>query len=170
MTAPKIALFTAAVTLALLTSPPAHGSASAWSVNSQSQVRLVTAAKVAPRTGEMWMGLQFRLKPGWHVYWKNSGDAGFPPAVTFQPADVLGKPEMLWPAPLRFDLPGGLVAFGFENEVIYPVRARLQPAAALTPAPPPQGKPAEPAAGRAPGILTITADLDYLVCLVDCVS
>src|SRR5258706_12791509 len=99
MTAPKIVLFTAAVTLALLTSPPVHGTASAWSVNSQSQVRLVTAAKVAPRTGEMWMGLQFRLKTGWHVYWKNSGDAGFPPAVTFQAADGLGKPEVPSPGP-----------------------------------------------------------------------
>ena len=86
MTAPKIVLFSAATTLAFLAAlapGPAYGAASAWSVNQQSQVRLITASKVAPRTGEMWMGLQFRLKPGWHVYWKNSGDAGYPPAVTF---------------------------------------------------------------------------------------
>src|ERR1700681_4338340 len=157
MTAPKIILISAAVTLALLMPAPVHGEASAWSVNDPSQVRLITASNVAPQTGEMWMGLQFRLKPGWHVYWKNSGDAGYPPSVTFQPADVLGKPEILWPAPLRFDLPGGLVAFGYEKEVIYPIRARLQPAAASTTDP----APAES--------LKITADLDYLVCQVDCV-
>ncbi|HSS75658.1 MAG TPA: protein-disulfide reductase DsbD domain-containing protein [Thermoanaerobaculia bacterium] len=155
MTATKIVPLSAAVTLAFLAAfapEPARGAASEWSVNPQSQVRLVTASKVAPRTGELWLGLQFRLKPGWHVYWKNSGDAGYPPAVTFQPADVLGKPEILWPAPLRFNLPGSLVAFGYENEVVYPVRARLQPAPAPTPEP-----------------LKITADLDYLVCQVDCV-
>ncbi|MFY9826414.1 MAG: protein-disulfide reductase DsbD domain-containing protein, partial [Thermoanaerobaculia bacterium] len=159
MTAPKITPFTAAVALALLAAlapPPARGAASVWSVNDQSQVRLITASTVAPSTGEMWMGLQFRLKPGWHVYWKNSGDAGYPPAVTFQPADVLGKPEIHWPAPLRFDLPGGLVAFGYENEVIYPIRATLQPAAG--------GSPDTPS-----DTVKVTADLDYLVCQADCI-
>jgi DsbC/DsbD-like thiol-disulfide interchange protein len=162
MTAPKIALTSAALALELLMPPPAHGAASAWSINDPSQVRLITAAKVAPITGEMWMGLQFRLKPGWHVYWKNSGDAGYPPAITFQPADVLGKPELQWPAPQRFDLPGGLVAFGYEKEVVYPIRARLQPAAAPTPAA--QGSP-----NTLPNTLKITADLDYLVCQADCI-
>jgi len=172
MTASKIVPLSAAVTLAFLAAfapEPARGAASEWSVNPQSQVRLITATKVAPRTGELWLGLQFRLKPGWHVYWKNSGDAGYPPAVTFQPADVLGKPEILWPAPLRFNLPGSLVAFGYENEVVYPVRARLQPAPASTPSSTPQAKPAEGAPAGAPEPLKITADLDYLVCQVDCV-
>jgi len=168
MTTPKIVLIAAAASLALLSAPRAYGAASAWSVNDPSQVRLITAAKVAPNAGEMWMGLQFRLKPGWHVYWKNSGDAGYPPAVTFQPEDVLGKPEIQWPAPQRFDLPGGLVAFGYEKEVVYPIRARLQPAAA--PAPTPAPTPAStPAAPGSPNTLKITADLDYLVCQADCI-
>ncbi|HEV7506455.1 MAG TPA: protein-disulfide reductase DsbD domain-containing protein [Thermoanaerobaculia bacterium] len=167
MTAPKTALMSAALALVLLMPPPAHGAASAWSVNDPSQVRLITASKVASGTGEMWLGLQFRLKPGWHVYWKNSGDAGYPPAVTFQPADVLGKPEIQWPAPQRFDLPGGLVAFGYENEVIYPIRARLQPAAAPTPIP--VSTPAPQSPGTLPNTLKISADLDYLVCQADCI-
>ncbi|HEX3556139.1 MAG TPA: protein-disulfide reductase DsbD domain-containing protein [Thermoanaerobaculia bacterium] len=166
MTRSRIASFSAAVLLALLPGRPASGAASAWSVNSQSQVRLVTAWKVAPRQGELWMGLQFRLSPGWHVYWKNSGDAGFPPSVTFQPADVLGKPELLWPAPRRFDLPGGLVAFGYEGEALYPVHARLQ---APAPAPAPPTTADEPAPETLPETLKITAELDYLVCQVDCV-
>lgn len=167
MTAPKIALTAAAslTLLAVMLPAAAYGAASAWSVNDPSQVRLITAAKVAPNAGEMWMGLQFRLKPGWHVYWKNSGDAGYPPAVTFQPEDVLGKPEIQWPAPQRFDLPGGLVAFGYEKEVIYPIRTRLQPAAAPTPAPTPSPTPAP----QSPDTLKISADLDYLVCQADCI-
>lgn len=174
MTAPRIVLIAAAASLALLAAilpPPAHGAASAWSVNDPSQVRLITASKVAPTTGEMWMGLQFRLKPGWHVYWKNSGDAGYPPAITFQPADVLGKPEILWPAPQRFDLPGGLVAFGYEKEVVYPIRARLQPAAAPTPTPSPTPDPqsSNTQPNTLPNTLRITADLDYLVCQADCI-
>ncbi len=170
MTSPKIPLIAAAASLVLLAAPRAsQGAASAWSVNDPSQVRLITAAKVAPTTGELWMGLQFRLKPGWHVYWKNSGDAGYPPAVTFQPADILGKPEIQWPAPQRFDLPGGLVAFGYEKEVVYPIRAQIQAGAAPTPAPSPSPTPALDSPGTLPNTLKITADLDYLVCQADCI-
>lgn len=153
----KTALLPAAtLALALLAPSPARGAASEWSKNPESSVRLITPWLAAPREGTLWMGLHFKLSPGWHVYWKNSGDAGFPPAVTFKPAEVLGTPELLWPAPHRFDLPGDLVAFGYEKEVVYPVRAEIVQAEM---------------AGEAPAsdVLYITAELDYLVCEVDCV-
>jgi suppressor for copper-sensitivity B len=162
MDRPKTMLLCAAAAL-LLGPVPARGAASEWSVNPQSRVRLISPWQVASREGELILGLHFRLAPGWHAYWKNSGDAGFPPAVTFQPAEALGTPEILWPTPQRFDLPGGLVAFGYEDEVVYPVRATLWPNA--LPA------PETPADGSLPGAVPffIKADLDYLVCKIDCV-
>jgi suppressor for copper-sensitivity B len=171
----KTGLFSAVALLTALLAPvPAWSAASPWSKNPQSSVRLITPWLIAPRDGTFWMGLQFRLGPGWHVYWKNSGDAGFPPVVTFQPAEVLGKPELLWPTPRRFELPGGLVAFGYENEVIYPVRTEI-----LTGAVPPASSDAGAEgseAAEAPlalrpggGALDIKADLDYLVCKIDCI-
>ncbi|HSG41454.1 MAG TPA: protein-disulfide reductase DsbD domain-containing protein [Thermoanaerobaculia bacterium] len=155
-----------ALALALLAPSPARGVASEWSENPESRVRLITPWLTAPRDGEMWMGLHFKLSPGWHVYWKNSGDAGFPPVVTFKPAEILGKPELLWPAPHRYDLPGDLVAFGYEKEVVYPVRAQILTTGKILPA------PTDPAEGDAPpggDVLWITAELDYLVCEVDCI-
>lgn len=129
--------------------PPAWGAASEWAVNNESRVRLITPYRSAPRDGEIRLGLHFKLAPGWHVYWKNSGDAGFPPVVVFGQAAGLSEPELLWPAPERFELPGDLVAFGYEDEVVYPVRARLS---------------------QAPGdVLKLSADVDYLVCEVDCI-
>jgi suppressor for copper-sensitivity B len=126
-------------------------------------VRLISPWRVAPRGGELILGLHFRLAPDWHAYWKNSGDAGFPPTVTFQPAEVLGSPELLWPTPHRFDLPGGLVAFGYEDEVVYPVQATLWPDALPAPEVTAEGR----ISGAAP--FFIKADLDYLVCKIDCV-
>ena len=167
MNASKTVLLSAAALLAVLLAPePARGAAGEWQKNPQSSVRLITPWTVAPRSGELILGLQFRLAPGWHVYWKNSGDAGFPPAVTFQPERILGKPELLWPQPSRFELPGGLVAFGYEDEVVYPVAASIQPGSVL---PPSSGE--EGAAGESfrADSFRITADLDYLVCEVDCV-
>lgn len=168
MTASKTALLLAA---ALLLAPDrAWSVAGEWSRNPQSSVRLITPYRTAPRSGELILGLQFLLPPGWHVYWKNSGDAGFPPAVTLQPADRLTTPEILWPTPRRFDLPGGLVAFGYEKEVVYPVRVEIKPGApapaATSDAPPPTSDAAAPPAAD---ILHLSADLDYLVCQVDCV-
>jgi DsbC/DsbD-like thiol-disulfide interchange protein len=135
--------------LAALAPQRAAAVASAWETNPQSSVRLITPWQVAPRDGEVHLGLHFKLAKGWHVYWKNSGDAGFPPVVVFGKAPGLGSTELLWPAPHRFELPGGLVAFGYETEVVYPVRAVLQ--------------------GVAGNRLRLSADVDYLVCEVDCV-
>lgn len=131
--------------LALLVPLQAWGAASEWAENAESRVRLITPWQVAPQSGELRMGLHFKLAPEWHVYWKNSGDAGFPPVVVFQ---NLGETELLWPAPERFELPGDLVAFGYEDEVVYPVKAKLDA----------QGDR-----------LRLVADVDYLVCQVDCI-
>ncbi|HTG35783.1 MAG TPA: protein-disulfide reductase DsbD domain-containing protein [Thermoanaerobaculia bacterium] len=180
MTAPKIVLLPLAallLVLFLVMPSPARGAAGEWSTNPQSRVRLISPWQVAPRNGELMLGLHFLLSPGWHVYWKNSGDAGFPPSATFQPAEVLGAPEILWPTPRRFQLPGDLVAFGYEDEVVYPVRAEIKPGIAL-PATPAQTSDAASSDPAPPAgilhdvlhdVLHITADLDYLVCQVDCI-
>ena len=142
---------------------PAAAVASPWIANPQSQVRLISGDLVAPRQGELRLGVHFRLAPGWHAYWKNSGDAGFAPVVTWKDVPGLAPPELLWPAPHRFELPGGLEAFGYSDEVVYPVRA----AVATTATPPPAGGPGAPGARR--GSLRLVANVDYLVCKVDCV-
>ncbi len=174
MTAPKTALLPAALLLpflfALFAPTAARATASPWSRNPQSSVRLISPWQTASPRGELILGLQFRLAPGWHVYWKNSGDAGFPPTVTLQPATAFFTPaEILWPAPRRFELPGNLVAFGYETEVVYPVRTELQPSAA--PATPPATATSEAATSDSPAAdtLHISADLDYLVCQADCI-
>jgi len=117
--------------------------------NPESTVRLISPWAAAPAEGELWLGLAFTTAPGWHVYWKNSGDAGYPPVLSFEATPEIAAAEILYPAPERYDLPGGLVSYGYEGEVVYPVRARL----------------AAPGRER----LEIAADLDYLVCEVDCV-
>jgi len=129
---------------------PAAGVAGDWAVNGPSRVRLISQYRVAPGNASgAWLGLHFRLQPEWHVYWKNSGDAGYPPALTLagSPGGVHG--ELLWPAPHRFELRGGLVAFGYADEVVYPVETQL-------------------AAGTADRE-RITAEVDYVVCQVDCI-
>jgi thiol:disulfide interchange protein DsbD len=66
-------------------------------------------------------GVYFKLEPGWHVYWKNAGDSGEPPKIDWTlPKGIQAQP-MQFPAPKRLPL-GPLMDFGYENEVLFPVR------------------------------------------------
>ncbi len=164
------ALSSAAAAIAVLVSaalafPPAAGAAaSAWAVNPESRVRLVSPYRVAPRQGEIWLGLHFTLSPGWHVYWKNSGDAGLPPALDLAATPEISSAELRWPAPERYELPGGLVAYGYGEEVVYPVRARIRARIRA-------GTRARIDAPGSPGraSIAVSGRVDYLVCEVDCV-
>lgn len=123
-----------------------------WQENQQSRVRLITTYAAAPRAGapdaDVWLGVEFALQPHWHAYWKNSGDAGFAPALVMKSPEVQGA-ELLFPAPRRFELPGGLMAFGYEEHVVYPVRSHF--------------------AGAAGRLLSLRASVDYVVCADECV-
>lgn len=140
---------TVAFLLGWLGCTAAWAGAGPWQENEASRVRLISPWERAPRSGEVVLGLEFRLEPGWHVYWKNSGDAGYPPALDFGPTAPVRDAEILWPAPERYDLRGGLVAFGYHDHVVYPVRVTFEAPEGTT--------------------LEIAADLDYVVCEVDCI-
>ncbi|MGA7523154.1 MAG: protein-disulfide reductase DsbD domain-containing protein [Acidobacteriaceae bacterium] len=65
-------------------------------------------------------GLDFRMDPGWHVYWINAGDSGEPPVADWKlPKGVTADP-LQFPPPQRLPL-GPLMDFGYENEVVFPV-------------------------------------------------
>jgi suppressor for copper-sensitivity B len=113
----------------------------------------MTPTAVAARSGEFRLGVEFRLAHGWHAYWRNSGDAGFPPTFDLRQTPQLEAPRVLWPAPHRYTMPGDLVAFGYADEVIYPLVATLRPS-----------KGDEGAT-----VLPIVLAVDYLVCAVECV-
>ncbi len=35
------------------------------------RVELLAASGEIPRSGELWLGVRFRIDPGWHIYWRN---------------------------------------------------------------------------------------------------
>jgi len=45
------------------------------------------------------LGLLFRLSKGWHIYWKNAGDAGAPPQLAVRRPAHLTVSAFDWPAP-----------------------------------------------------------------------
>jgi thiol:disulfide interchange protein len=64
------------------------------------------------------VGLLLRTAPGWHTYWKFSGDAGLPTELKWKlpPAWKIG--DIQWPIPLKTIDPGDIETYGYENEVL----------------------------------------------------
>jgi suppressor for copper-sensitivity B len=131
----------------LLAGAPAAAVAGPWVEHPEVRVRLVAAP--AAGSNALDLGVEFALPPGWHSYWKNSGDAGYAPKLDLSKTPEIAEAKLLFPAPHRFDLPGGLVSFGYENEVIYPVITTVRP-------------------GSVPPT-TLRGTLDYLVCAEECI-
>jgi DsbC/DsbD-like thiol-disulfide interchange protein len=66
------------------------------------------------------LGLRFKLKKGWHIYWKNPGDSGQAPSVKWDLPKGFRAEEILWPVPKRLPA-SGMLDYGYEGEVLLPV-------------------------------------------------
>jgi thiol:disulfide interchange protein/DsbC/DsbD-like thiol-disulfide interchange protein len=113
-------------------------------------VQLVVPGKVLVAGGfPTKAGLYFKLEPGWHIYWKNPGDAGLPPNLKWtMPAGITAGP-MQFPAPKRLPL-GPLMDFGYEDEVLFPFSVLADKSAK-------------------PGNVVLFGKVDWLVCRESCI-
>ncbi|HET9147566.1 MAG TPA: thioredoxin family protein [Acetobacteraceae bacterium] len=67
-------------------------------VSPRDTVSLVSAAR-AVDGDRIRLGLLFRLAPGWHIYWKDAGDAGEPPGLRLTAPKGAKAGAFSWPAP-----------------------------------------------------------------------
>ena len=105
--------------------------------------------RVAP--GEtFYVALRTLLDPEWHTYWANPGDSGEPVQISWKIPDGLSAGDIIWPLPRPIPT-GPIVNYGFDDQAVFPVPFELSETAA-------------------PGdILTIEADVYYLVCKDICI-
>jgi thiol:disulfide interchange protein DsbD len=74
------------------------------------------------------LGVLFKMQPGWHIYWRNSGDTGDPTKIKWGLPDGFSAGELQWPAPERVEA-FGLVNYGYHGEVL--LFAEVMPPAVL---------------------------------------
>lgn len=60
------------------------------------------------------------IKPGWHTYWINPGDAGLPTTLEWQLPHGFTAGPIIWPTPLRIE-EGPLVVYGYEDDTLLPL-------------------------------------------------
>ena len=127
-------------------SAAAEPAASAWVETDFTRVRLISATETTGARRDLRGGLQFSLKPGWKVYWRSPGDAGFPPTIDWSRSGNLNTAALSWPVPERFSILG-FETLGYKNEVVLPI--------------------AIAAAGA--GTVELKAEVKYLACAEICI-
>jgi thiol:disulfide interchange protein len=78
---------------------------------------LADTAAVVP-SKPFTVGLLLQMAPGWHTYWKFSGDAGLPTEVKWKLPQGWKVGEIQWPIPLKTTDPGDIQTYGYQDEVL----------------------------------------------------
>lgn len=139
-------LVTFALLLALLSGADAQAVKGPRDLVQASLVSEVTAIEPGkPFT----LGLRMRMKPNWHVYWRNPGDSGLPPEVAWTLPDGFSVGETDWPVPHRIPVQH-LMNYGYEGEIVLLV-------------------PVMPGRVAGTGSARIAGKLTYLVCEEICI-
>jgi suppressor for copper-sensitivity B len=85
---------------------------------------LLFGQKLTNQFNDYLLGLEVNLLPKWKIYWKNPGDAGLPPEISWKNASNVDSVSLLYPMPKRFIF-FDIQTFGYENEVIFPLEIKL---------------------------------------------
>lgn len=97
-----------------------------------------------------WVAVTQSLDPGWHTYWRNPGDAGEAPKITWGLPLGWRAGQILWPAPKKLPL-GPIMNYGYEGQVVLAVPLDV------------------PAGAKVGQTAHLSATVDYLICAQVCV-
>jgi len=94
--------------------------ASPWIEDLSSAMRLIAGANKS-NAESLRAGIEIKLKPGWHTYWRYPGDSGVPPRFNFSGSDNVATVKVLYPAPQAITDEAG-TTIGYKGGVIFPIR------------------------------------------------
>ena len=113
------------------------------------QAQLLLSADIAKPGDTIWAGVDLKMEPGWHTYWKNPGEAGQATEIKWQlPAGVTAG-EIQWPLPEKLP-PAEVTTYGYEDEVVLLVPLTL-------------------ASNLPAGALNLAAKVSWLECKESCI-
>ena len=112
------------------------------------------AERMSVSPGEtVYFGLKMELLEGWHVYWRNAGDAGLPPELTARETSDIGQEQIggfVWPIPHLLPVEEGIIMdYGYDDLVVFPFPVTIPQLAA--------------------GDVTLNTRVDYLICEEICI-
>jgi thiol:disulfide interchange protein DsbD len=111
----------------------------------EGSVEVVASHPTWNKKQSLSLGLHFKLKDEWHIYWKNSGDSGAAPKWQWIVTNSAVIKEH-WPVPHRMPIEG-LINFGYDKEALY--KFDLE--------------------NDQPDTITANVKLEFLICKVECI-
>ncbi|TVQ92361.1 MAG: protein-disulfide reductase [Chromatiaceae bacterium] len=133
----------------LLPDDPARADSNRVVTDNVSARILVEQDPIVPGT-PVDLALQFEIRPHWHTYWRNPGDSGEPPRITWNLPEGVQVGPIRWPWPEVIRV-GPLANYGYEGEVAHLMALEV-------PADWPVGTPVE-----------LGAEITWLVCEEHCI-
>ena len=113
------------------------------------QVKLILSTATAKPGDTIWAGVDLKMEPGWHTYWKNPGEAGQATEIKWQLPPGVTAGEIQWPLPEKIP-PAEVTTYGYENEVVLLVPLTL-------------------ASNLTAGPLNLAAKVSWLECKESCI-
>ena len=113
------------------------------------KIRLLAERGSIKPGDEIWIGTEQSITPHWHTYWKNPGDSGTSPSITWTLPERFEISDIHWPIPEKLPY-GPLLNYGYEDKVILLQKLTV---------------PQEPPDGP----ITLSADIELLVCKEECI-
>jgi thiol:disulfide interchange protein len=113
------------------------------------QVQLLLAANPVRPGDTVWAGVDMKMDPGWHTYWKNPGDSGIATQIKWHLPPGVTAGDIQWPLPKKLP-PAEVTTYGYQDEVMLLVPLTL-------------------ASNLNPGTLTLSADVSWLECQDQCI-
>ena len=139
------------IILALFTSLGLAQMAKAAPVDAGNAVVDVISERESIASGDRFLAaLKLDIDEGWHVYWRNAGDAGIAPSINWEFTSGASTGEFIWPAPHTIPLET-LMNYGYEDQLILPFEV------------------VAPAGLKAGDSLIMAGKTEYQICLDVCI-
>ncbi|MCH7993974.1 MAG: hypothetical protein IIB57_05965, partial [Planctomycetes bacterium] len=82
-------------------------------------VSLISSVEAVVPGQPFEVGLRFKLSPGWHIYWQNSGDSGIPTRVEWKLPNGFSAGDLRFPVPSRSVAAGNIVTNVLDGEPVF---------------------------------------------------
>lgn len=115
------------------------------------EVRMICATDALVPGSTARIGLFFRIRPEWHLYWNGQNDSGLPPQIDLILPEGYAAEKALWPGPRRHVSHGGVLDHIYEKEVLIIIPVHV----------PPDARPGER--------VSFSAGVEWLACKEQCV-
>lgn len=92
-------------------------------------VKLLTEESTISLDKPFWVAIEFNIDKDWHIYWKNPGDTGFTPQITWKLPDGFEVLNVDWPYPEKL-IENDLIAFGYHDSVT--LLAQIKPSSQVS--------------------------------------